>query len=269
MSGADPGESPLDRFRVVLHEPRDLVNVALVIRAMKNMELGRLRVVCPAAFDAYRIEGIAHDTKDIVEGAELHDDLREAVADAEFVVGTSARRRSSKQQWYTAAEAGPALVRRALDGQTIALVFGPEHRGLSNTEIDLCQAVISIPTNPRHSSLNLAHAALIVFYELRKSAAQLAGLSGRDLGQKERARAPAASSEELERFFELWQRAMETVGLFAGADAVPKMRSFRAIFQRTGLDRREVGLLEAVAFEVIHWERRTRERLVEETTDRP
>ncbi len=62
---------------------------------------------------------------------------------------------------------------------------------------------------------------------------------------------------------------METIGLFADADAIPKMRSFRAIFQRTGLDRREVGLLEAVAFEIIHWERRTRERLAEEDTDKP
>jgi hypothetical protein len=54
---------------------------------------------------------------------------------------------------------------------------------------------------------------------------------------------------------------METLGLFTDADSVPKMRSFRAIVQRAAPDRRELGLLEATAFEVIHYERRLRERL--------
>ena len=251
----------LDRFRVVLQEPQDLVNIALVVRAMKNMGLGRLRLVRPAEFDAYRIEGIAHDTEDIVQRVEVYDSLTEAVADAETVVGTSARRRSSKQQWHLVGEAGRIFAQRAKGGATAALVFGPEHRGLSNEELDVCEAVIHVPTNPEHTSLNLGHAALIVFYELRRAAVELAGGEAPDLGQKVRDRVPPASSEEVERLFALWQEAMETVGLFAGVDSLPKMRSFRAIFQRANLDRREVGLLEATAFEIIHFERRLRERL--------
>ena len=257
----DEPSAALDRFRVVLQEPQDLVNIALVTRAMKNMGLGRLRLVRPAEFDAYRIEGIAHDTEDLVARTELHDDLASAVADAQLVVGASARRRSSKQQWMLASEAGPELVGRALQGSRIALVFGPEHRGLSNAELDLCEAVINVPTNPEHSSLNLGHAALIVFYELRNAAVGLTGSHEPDLRQKRGRRVPPASSEELERFFELWREAMETLGLFTDADSAPKMRSFRAIVQRAAPDRRELGLLEATAFEVIHYERRLRERL--------
>ncbi len=259
MTG-EPG-AVLDRFRVVLQEPQDLVNIALVVRAMKNMGLGRLRLVRPAEFDAYRIEGIAHDTEDLVARTELHDDLASAVADTQLVVGTSARRRSSKQQWMFAGEAGLQLVEKALHGSRIALVFGPEHRGLSNAELDVCEAVINVPANPEHSSLNLGHAALIVFYELRNAAVELTGSEEPDLGQKRQRRVPSASSEELERFFELWRQAMETLGLFTDADPVPKMRSFRAIVQRAAPDRRELGLLEATAFEVIHYERRLRERL--------
>jgi tRNA/rRNA methyltransferase len=257
----DAASEALDRFRVVLQEPQDLVNIALVIRAMKNMGLGRLRLVRPAEFDAYRIEGIAHDTEDLVARTELHDDLASAVADAQLVVATSARRRSSKQQWKLASQAGPELVGRALQGSGIALVFGPEHRGLSNAELDVCETVIHVPTNPEHRSLNLGHAALIVFYELRNAAVELTGSEEPDLGQKQQRRVPEASSEELERFFDLWQEAMETLGLFTGVDPVPKMRSFRAIVQRAALDRRELGLLEATAFEVIHYERRLRERV--------
>ena len=253
-----PGQA-LDRFHVVLHEPRDLVNIALVIRAMKNMGLQHLRLVRPAEFDPYRIEGIAHDTEELVRRAEVHDDLALALRDAELVVGTSARRRSSKQQWALAEEAGPQLIGRARDGARIALVFGPEHRGLSNAELDLCEAVIHVPTNPRHRSLNLGHAAVIVFYELRRAALGLAGRP--DLQQRRRDRVPPASSEELERFFEHWEQAMVAIGLFTGRDPLPKMRSFRNIFQRAAPDRREIGLLQATAFEILHFERRLRRRL--------
>jgi TrmH family RNA methyltransferase len=251
------------QFLVVLQEPQDLVNIALVVRAMKNMGLSRLRLVRPVEFDAYRIEGIAHDTEDVVRRAEMFDDLPSAVADAKLVVGTSARRRSSKRRWLLASEAGSWLADSSHEVGVTALVFGPEHRGLSNQELDLCEAVIHVPTNPEHTSLNLGHAALIVFYELRKAMVSRGALENPDLGQKGRARVPAASSEELERLFSLWQEAMEVIGFFTGLDPAPKMRSFRAVFQRAELDRRELGLLEAAAFEIIHYERRLRERLPE------
>src|SRR5690606_22462805 len=67
---------------VVLDEPQDVVNVAAVIRAMKNMGLSRLRLVRPADFDAWRIQGIAHRSADVIERTEIHDTLEEAVADA-------------------------------------------------------------------------------------------------------------------------------------------------------------------------------------------
>jgi tRNA/rRNA methyltransferase/tRNA (cytidine32/uridine32-2'-O)-methyltransferase len=83
----------LDRFRVVLQEPQDLVNIALVIRAMKNMGLGRLRLVRPAEFDAYRIEGIAHDTEDLCSAT-----VQQATVDARRRGGTAARRQGSARQ---------------------------------------------------------------------------------------------------------------------------------------------------------------------------
>ena len=56
------GRRALDRIVVVLYQPQDLVNIALVVRAMKNMDLTRLCLVEPADFSAWRITGIAHDT---------------------------------------------------------------------------------------------------------------------------------------------------------------------------------------------------------------
>ena len=49
---------------VVLHEPQDLVNIAHVVRGMKNFGFRDLRLVSPREYDAYRVEGIAHQTQD-------------------------------------------------------------------------------------------------------------------------------------------------------------------------------------------------------------
>jgi len=78
---------------VVLHEPRDLVNIAAAVRAMANMGLERLTVIDPAEFDPRRITGIAHRTGRIVEAATQAGSLEEALAGATYVVGTSARPR--------------------------------------------------------------------------------------------------------------------------------------------------------------------------------
>lgn len=258
--------SALDRFLVVLHEPRDLVNVALVIRAMKNMGLARLRVVRPLEWNPHRIEGIAHGTEDLVEAASVVERLDEALADATYVVGTSARRRASRQQWWTPEEAALRLLPRAGRGD-VALLFGREDRGLSNEDLDRCHALISIPTSPEHPSLNLAHAALLVFYELRKVAAAEGEAARRDLSAKRRTRTPPATVEELESLFRVWEEALDEIGFFHGIDPLPKMRSFRSIFQRADLDRRELGLLQAAAYEVLHYARRERARLRGEDDD--
>ena len=195
------GQAALARFVVVLYQPQDLVNIALVIRAMKNMGLSRLRLVSPAEFDGYRITGIAHDTEDVVEAVELFDDFDSAVGDAVRVAATTARRRSSRQTWSDPESGASSLVDRSSDG-TIAIVFGREDKGLPNEILDRCHESICIPTNPSHSSLNLGHAAVILFYEIRRAVDRAIGLESRDLSGKRRDQAPPATAEQLEQFKE-------------------------------------------------------------------
>ncbi len=252
----DPNDQ-LDQTFIVLHEPQNLVNIALVIRAMKNMGLTRLRLVRPAEFDTWRVGGIAHDTHDVVDRVELFDDLAEALADTSYVLGVTARRRANRQDWWSPDEAASELSAR---GEPLAIVFGREDRGLSNEALDLCHGLVSIPTNPEHSSMNLAHAAVIVFYELRKALFGSVDWTARDMSFKKRRQVPPASHEELEDFFEKWQMAMEEIGLFQGIDPVPKMRTFRGLFQRADLDRRELGLIMATAFEVLNFAEREKKR---------
>ncbi len=261
--GAGAGRSALDRVVVVLFETQDLVNIALVVRAMKNMELTRLRLVAPAEFDPWRIEGIAHDTSEIVEAAEVFDRFEDAIRGAVRVVATTARRRAKRQEWSEPREAAPAILERALDGD-VAIVFGREDRGIPNEILDLCDEAVCIPTNPAHPSLNLGHAALLVLYELRQAARELGGLGERDLSGKPRDTAPPATADEEEAFFEIWEKAMWEIGMLRGGDEESKMRSYRRLVKRAEPDGREIRLLEATAGRFVHFAQRARARIRDE-----
>ena len=261
-SVSNSGREALDRIVLVLYEPQDLVNIALVVRAMKNMEITRLCLVSPAEYDAWRITGIAHDTEEIVERVRIVESFEEAVGDTVRVIATTGRRRAKRQEWSEPREAAAAILQRTVDGD-VAIVFGREDRGLPNEVLDLCDEALCIPTNPEHPSLNLAHAALLVSYELREAARDLGGLEDRDLSGKTRDQAPPATAAEMEEFFALWERALDRVSMFKGGDQHSKMRSFRRLFRRAAPDGREIRLLEATAWRVLHHADRTLARLSE------
>src|SRR5260221_6364033 len=84
------------RISLVLFEPQDPVNIAATVRAMKNMGVTSLRLVRPCAYDPVRLEGIAHDTWDIIHKIEHFDDFDSAVADCIRLLGYTARRRAAK-----------------------------------------------------------------------------------------------------------------------------------------------------------------------------
>ena len=90
-------ESVLARVHVVLYEPQDPVNIAAVVRAMKNMGVSSLRLVNPVEYDPWRLEGIAHDTGDIIERIQRFDTLDSAIADCVYVAAYTARRRAAKR----------------------------------------------------------------------------------------------------------------------------------------------------------------------------
>lgn len=236
-----------DRFVVVLNETQDLVNIAGAVRAMMNMGIRRMRLVRPAEYDAYRIAGIAHGSEPVLEGIEFHETLREALADAVHVVGTTARRRTAAFVWRYPRDAAPEIAALAATHEgTIALVFGREDKGLSNEELDLCDTLLTIPTDPRHSSLNLAQAVLIVCYEIWLAGA---GAAPRELPRHRKAAHPAGT-EEMLSLFEQVENALAAIEFFKSRNPAVIMRSLRAIARRAGLDEREAGLLRAIAFEV-------------------
>jgi TrmH family RNA methyltransferase len=250
-----PLADPLDNIVVVLDEPQKLVNIAGVVRAMNNMGLKRLRLVRPAEFDATRISGIAHRSEPLVEATERFDTLEEAVADATFVLGASARARTAHRNYGWAREWGPKVVARAVEGGPVALLFGREDRGLSNQGLDLCNGIAIIPTDEEYSSLNLAQAFLILAYEIfiarQDDTAPLP--SGRRA-------TPPAPQGEIEQMYRALQNGLDRIEFFKSRPPENVMRTLRTLLARAEPDRQEAGLVQAVGFEIGHYLNRLEEK---------
>lgn len=230
---------------VVLHCPQDLVNIAVVIRAMKNFGFRKLSLVDPAEFDVKRIEGVAHKTGDVASRARIFDNLDEALADFTFVVGLTARGRTAKRNVQHIAEAASELA--ALDvAERSAVLFGREDKGLSNTDLDRCHRVVSIPTSD-HSSMNLAQAATVTLYEIFKAANAPPPM------KRPRRDAPPATREQLELLFHDAEAALEAIEFFKSRNQASIMRTVREVLHRAPLDEREAKLLRGMGIEVIRY----------------
>ncbi len=245
-SEATEGQAPevLKNVVVVLDHPKNVVNIAGVIRAMKNMGLSRLRLVNPAEFDPWRIGGIAHRSQDVAEGAKHYDSLREALADTTFVLGTTARTRTAHRNYRRPRELAPTLVQRAREG-TVALLFGREDRGLENEGLDLCHAVAIIPTDPEYSSLNLAQASLLLMYEIFLAA----GGGGEALPTGRRFTRPATVAE-LETTYAALEAGLQRIEFFKARTPEAILRTIRTVIGRAEPDLQEAGILRAIGFEI-------------------
>lgn len=243
----------LPGVRVVLVEPQDPVNIAAVVRAMKNMGARELRLVRPVEYDITRIELVAHDTRDIAEGIRHFDTLDEAIADCVSVAAFTARRRAAKRRVTTPREMAPELLRSAQRGP-VAIVFGREDKGLSNAALDRAQVVVTIPTT-EHASLNLAQAVLIALYELHLAAPD----ASRVLAPP-RKEAPAPTMKEYDRYFGDVERALQEMNFFRTRNPELILRTVRSLAFRAAPNARELQLLRAIALEVVKAIRRARTR---------
>lgn len=237
-------ESILTRVAVVLYEPQDPVNIGATVRAMKNMGATDLRLVRPCDYTPYRLEGIAHQTMEIIQRIRHFDTLDEAIADCTLVAGFTARRRAAKRALTDARAAAPQIVAAAQQG-TAALMFGREDHGLPNEAMDRAHLVVTVSTTG-HSSLNLAQAVLLALYELHLSAAD----ATRTLAPPRRD-APPATAADYELVFADAERAMEAIQFFKTRHHEHIMRSLRSLTFRASLDTREIALLRAMSIEVL------------------
>ena len=226
--------SPLDAIRIVLVGTTHPGNIGATARAMKNMGLRRLVLVNPKHFPDAQATAMASGADDILDQAEVHASLSDALADCHLAMAASARPRRSEWPMLDVRQAALRLVQDSLSGP-LAVVFGREHSGLTNDELAHCQILLQIPADPVYSSLNLAQAVQVVCYELRMA-------SGETLVERPRQFPPAPASER-ELFYAHLQEVLEDSQFLNPDNPRYLMRRLRLLFDRAGMDQNEMNIL--------------------------
>lgn len=223
----------LEKVRIVLIGTTHPGNIGMAARAMKTMSLSQLHLVAPQRFPDPLAEATATHAGDVLAAAIVHQELDPALQGAELIAGLTAR---SRRLGSTPMDLREFVAMAAADAERpIALLFGREHSGLSNEELDRCQYTVHIPANPAYGVLNLAAAVQVVCYELFLAAGQRAAA--------QEAADEAAGFEHLEGLYGHLQRTLDEVGFLRKQNAELLMRRLRRLYARAGLSGTEVDML--------------------------
>ena len=168
---------------------------------MANFGFSHLAVVAPYE-PHWREARSAIGAEDLLQNARRTESLEEAVADCTLVLGTGTVTRRTPEQPVVLLPALAPLVNNELArGGRVALIFGPEKRGLTRTDLALCHRLVEIPTHPLQPSMNLGQAVAVCLYELATRLAALNQPAPDQLAaapRRPQPSRPTASSADLE-----------------------------------------------------------------------
>ncbi len=225
-------------IRIVLVGTSHPGNIGAAARAMKTMGLSRLYLVSPKEFPSSEATARASGADDLLHHAEVCSTLPEALQGCGMVIATTARTRALSWQVMDPREMAKKVVEIASE-QDCALVFGHERSGLSNEELDLCQAAVMVPTNEEYSSLNLAAAVQIISYEIRQAVLNV----GEEVHESEQASIVLANSDQMEGFYTHLEQTMIDVEFLNPDQPKFLMRRMRRLFNRSELEESEVQMM--------------------------
>ncbi len=147
----------------VLVELKIPENVGFVARVVKNYGINRLCLYnCKVTEESYHT---AANAKDVLENAVIVEDLREFLEKMNFVVGTTGIP-GGDYKYLRKDLLTPEELTSIADGK-VAILFGREDYGLYNEELELCHAIVRIPTSDEYPVMNVSHAAAVVLYFLK------------------------------------------------------------------------------------------------------
>ena len=248
-----PDKINLNNIAIVLTGTRYPENIGAAARAMLNMGIERLILVDPQNYDLARINKMAtHAAAVVVERLAVYDTLKEALAGFNYVVGTTARLGGQRKVVSSPAKLAQKLAPLS-DQNRIAVLFGPEDRGLSNVDIRSCHTLVNIPT-AEFSSLNLAQAVMVTCYELFRFSLDKPGEFAPRL----------ANQHELEAMYDQLKDVLMRISFINPDNPDYFMNNLRHFFARMQLRAKEVQIIRGICRQV-NWygEKRYRDGLGE------
>jgi tRNA/rRNA methyltransferase len=235
----------LDNIGIILMEPKYPENIGAAARCAVNMGISSLIVVRKETPDREKMLKMAtHKAAHLIENLRFCKDLKDALEPFSFVVGTTARQ-GRKRKIDNSPRVMLDSVLPLLENNRVALLFGPEHRGLTNDDLKYCQATVTIPTAD-FSSLNLAQAVAILCYELYWGIAYL--------DKTHRAVPKLATTYELEGMYEHVEKLLSRIGFLRTDDSSYWIRNIRNFLGRVGLQAKEARIIRGFCRQFLWYE---------------
>jgi len=239
MIMSDPNKVKLANIAVVLVGTRYPENIGAAARAMRNMGIRQLVLVDPQNPDPARIRKMAtHVALDVVDRMQVCAALKDALADFSYVVGTTARLGGQRKVVSSPSKLAQRLISISHQNK-IALLFGPEDRGLTNEDIRFCDILVNIPT-AEFSSLNLAQAVMVMCYELFCFSRDKPGEFAPRL----------ANRHELEAMYEQLKEVMMHISFINPANPDYFMNNLRHFGSRIQLRAKEVSIIRGICRQI-------------------
>jgi TrmH family RNA methyltransferase len=241
MAGPESGtvESRLARIRIVLINTTHPGNIGATARAMKVMGLSSLHLVTPKIYPSAEATAMASGADDVLQHAVVHESLDSALAGCSLVLGTSARLRSLPMPMIDARRAANQALAES-EAHEVAVLFGRERYGLVNEEMQRCQYLVNIPSNPAYSSLNLSQAVQILAYELRVAAQGFSDISVTPPDWE------PVDDAQMEGLFQHLEQTLLDLRFLNPKQPRRLMMRLRRLFNRARPDQNEINILRGI-----------------------
>lgn len=240
ISGTNQETVPAPAF--ILVRPQLAENVGTAARAMMNCCIDEMRLVDPDEDHLCdRAVAASSGAGDILRRAKVFKTVKEAVADLQKVYATTGRPRDMIKPVLTGQGMAKEIQAGRQKGIKYGVLFGPERTGLENEDLAYADAIVNIPLNPKHCSLNLAQAVLLAGYEIFR---QSDATADKFLSMPN---TEPANKAETEHLFDHLEQELESAGYFKSPEKRPRMmRNLRNIFMRADLTSQDVRTLHGV-----------------------
>lgn len=227
---------------IILCRPQMGENIGATARAMANFGLTDLRLVAPrdgwpnqAAIDT------ARSALPIIENTRVYGSTAEASKDIHYILAATARSRQIPKPCYAPNLSATILYQHLTNKEGTAILFGPENNGLSNEDMTLADAIVTIPMSDIYPSMNISQAVCILAYEWFKHVNEVTEYS------------PAlhttclASKFDIEGFFQHLETALDGKHYFKVDEKREKMMlTLKNIFVRAELTEQDVRSLRGI-----------------------
>ena len=238
-------EKNFSNLKVILVEPKGSLNVGSVARLCSNFEVEELRIVSPKC-DIFSMDAkkMALKGQKFIDRCKIFDNLEKAIFDCDLVLASCGRIDVNKDSFFVSSEDIFDWTLSFKKINNLAIIFGREDRGLTNSELLLANKTFNIPTSHKNPSLNLSHAVSIVLYELNRSSKRVLN--------KELEVFKLASSKQMHDSFVEIEEMLLGVGYLLKHTSKAKISKFKRFILRANTSMHEINVLRGIVHQ-INW----------------